>query len=106
MSFDYIDDPPSLTQYPPNPNGHFILWDLTPFGGCLITEVVGCVSADPTPVTKHRTQYYPTQYGYNAANASHKFHRMRVNNGTLPLSNIRGRACGNRTDGMCTMSGF
>ena len=106
MSFDYLNDPPSLTQYPPDPNRHFILSHLTPFGGRLITEVVGCASADPTPVAMHRTQYYPTQYGYNPANASHKFLRMRVNNGILPLSDIRGGACGNRTDGLCTVSGF
>lgn len=106
MSFDYLNDPPSLTQYPPNPNRHFILSHLTPFGGRLITEVVGCASANPTPVSKHRTQYYPTQYGYNPANATHKFLRMRLNNGILPLSDIRGGGCGNRTDGMCTLSGF
>jgi hypothetical protein len=106
MSFDYLNDPPSLTQYPPDPNRHFILSHLTPFGGRLITEVIGCASADPTPVAMHRTQYYPTQYGYNPADASHKFLRMRLNNGILPLSDIRGGACGNRTDGMCTMSGF
>lgn len=106
MSFDYLNDPPSLTQYPPDPNRHFILSHLTPFGGRLITEVIGCASADPTPVAMHRTQYYPTQYGYNPVNASHKFLRMRVNNGILPLSDIRGGACGNRTDGMCTVSGF
>jgi hypothetical protein len=106
MSFDYLNDPPSLTQYPPNPNRHFILSHLTPFGGRLITEVVGCASANPTPVPNHRTQYYPTQYGYNPANATHKFLRMRLNNGILPLSDIRGGACGNRTDGMCPLSGF
>uniref|UniRef100_UPI0031194C10 hypothetical protein n=1 Tax=Mesomycoplasma ovipneumoniae TaxID=29562 RepID=UPI0031194C10 len=72
----------------------------------LITEVVGCASADPTPVAKHRTQYYPTQYGYDASNATHKFIRMRLNNGILPLSTIRGGLCGNRTDGLCTMSSF
>jgi hypothetical protein len=31
---------------------------------------------------------------------------MRLNYGILPLLDIRGGACGNRTDGMCTMSGF
>jgi hypothetical protein len=71
MSFDYLNDPPSLTQCPPNPNRHFILSHLTPFGGPLITEVVGCASANPTPVPNHRTKYYPTQYGYNPANATY-----------------------------------
>jgi hypothetical protein len=106
LSFDYLNDPPSLTQYPPDPNRHFILSHLTPFGGRLITEVIGCASADPTPVAAHHTQYYPTQYGYNPANATHKFLRLRVNNGILPLSDLRGGACGNRTDGLCTLSGF
>jgi len=67
---------------------------------------VGCGSADPTPVPNHRTQYYPTQYGYNSSNASNKFIRLRLNNGILPLSTIRGGACGNRTDGMCAMGSF
>jgi hypothetical protein len=106
MSFDYLNDAPSLTQYPPNPKRHFMLSHLTPFGGRLITEVVGCASANPTPVPKHRTQYYPSQYGYKAANATYKFVRMRLNNGILPLSDIRGGACGNRTDGMCALPNF
>ena len=56
MSFDYLNDAPSLTRYPPNPKRHFILSHLTPFGGRLITEVVGCASANPTPVPNHRAQ--------------------------------------------------
>jgi hypothetical protein len=106
LSMDYFKDPPSLTQYPPNPARHFVLSHLTPFGARLITEVVGCSSANPTAVAKHRTQYYQTQYGYNSANATHKFIRMRLNNGILPLSSIRGGACKGRTDGMCAMSSF
>lgn len=106
LSFDYLNQAPSLTQYPPDPNRHFILSHLTPFGGRLITEVVGCASADPTPYPTHRTQYSPTQYGYNPANATHKFVRMRLNNGVLPLSTIRGGLCGNRTDGMCALPSF
>ena len=106
LSVDYFKDPPSLTQYPPNPARHFVLSHMTPFGGRLITEVIGCSSANPTAVAKHRTQYYPTQYGYNPANATHKFIRMRLNNGILPLSSIRGGACKGRTDGMCAMTSF
>ena len=106
LSFDYLNQPPSLTQYPPDPSRHFILSHLTPFGGRLITEVIGCASADPTPYPTHRTQYTPTQYGYSPSNATHKFIRMRLNNGVLPLSTIRGGDCGNRTDGMCALSGF
>jgi hypothetical protein len=110
MSIDYFKDPPSLTQYPPNPNRHFILSHLTPFGGRLITETIGCSSADPVPVKDYRVQYSPTQYGYSPSNATHKFVRMRLNNGILPLNTIRGGACGNSTtgriDGMCDMGSF
>lgn len=106
MSMDYFKDPPNLTQVPPNPNRHFILSHMTPFGGRLITEVIGCASANPAPVSAHRTVYYPTQYGYNPNNATNKFIRFRLNNGVLPVSTIRGGACGNRTDGMCAMSNF
>lgn len=103
---DYFRNPPTLTQYPPNPNRPFILSHMTPFGGRLITEVIGCSSSNPSPVTAHRTQYYPTQYGYNAANATNKFIRMRLNNGVLPLNTIRGGLCEGRTDGLCAMDSF
>ncbi|EHY55106.1 3-phytase A [Exophiala dermatitidis] len=104
-SVDYFRDPPSLTDYPPDPNRHFILSHLTPFAARLVTEVVGCGSADPAPQSA-RTQYYPTQYGYDSNNATHKFVRMRLNNGILPLSTIRGGYCGNRTDGLCPLNSF
>ncbi|MCJ1456883.1 hypothetical protein MMC28_007249 [Mycoblastus sanguinarius] len=112
LSLDYFRVPPTLTQVPPNPNRPFILSHLTPFGGRLVTEVIGCTSSSPAPVASHRTQYYPGQYGYHAANATSKFIRMRLNNGILPLDTIRGGACGNSTtgagrpDGMCAMSNF
>jgi len=110
MSVDYFKDPPSLTQYPPNPNRHFDLSHLTPFGARLITETIGCSSADPAPVKDSRVAYTPTQYGYNPANATHKFVRMRLNNGIVPLNTIRGGACGSsstgRIDGMCDMTSF
>jgi len=106
MSLDYFREAPQLNQVPPNPDRHFILSHLTPFGARFITEVIGCSSATPDTVANHRTQYYPTQYGYNAANATHKFIRMRLNNGILPLNTIRGGACLGRTDGMCAMSSF
>lgn len=105
-SLDYIRDPPSLTDYPPNPDRHFILSRLTPFSARLVTEVVGCGSSSPEPQSSARFQYYPTQYGYNASNATHKFLRMRLNNGILPLSTIRGGFCGNRTDGLCPLNAF
>ena len=106
LSVDYFRQPPSLTQFPPDPSRHFILSHMTPFGGRLITEVIGCSLASPTPVANHRTQYYPTQYGYNPNNATNKFIRMRLNNGIVPLSTVRGGQCGTRSDGLCTMSGF
>lgn len=106
MSFDYLKDPPSLTEYPPNPNRHFILSHLTPFAAKLVTEVIGCGSANPQPVHNTRTYTTPTQYGYSPSNATYKFIRMRLNNGILPLSTIRGGACGNRTDGLCAKSNF
>lgn len=106
MSMDYFREHPSLTQYPPDPDRHFILSTMTPFGGRLITEVIGCASADPLAVHDFRTQYYPTQYGYNSENATNKFIRMRLNNGILPINTIRGDACVGRTDGMCAMDSF
>jgi len=110
MSLDYIKDPPSLTQFPPNPNRHFILSNLTPFGARLITETIGCSSPSPSPIKSSRVQYTPTQYGYSPVNATHKFIRMRLNNGILPLNTIRGGYCGNatsgRVDGMCEMGAF
>ncbi|KAI9667923.1 MAG: hypothetical protein M1821_000743 [Bathelium mastoideum] len=106
MSFDYFREAPSLSQYPPDPERHFRLNTMTPFGGRLITEVIGCADADPTPVHNHRTQYYPTQYGYDPSNASHKFIRMRLNNGILPMETIRGGDCSYRTDGLCKLESF
>lgn len=106
LSLDYFRVPPSLTEVPPDPNRPFILSHLTPFGGRLITEVIGCASSAPIPVANHRTQYYPTQYGYDPANATHKFIRMRLNNGILPLDTIRGGACKGRSDGLCPLDSF
>ncbi|KAF2490043.1 3-phytase [Lophium mytilinum] len=106
MSLDYFKDPPSLTQYPPDPNRKFILSRITPFTARLITEVIGCSDAEPGTQSEARTQYSPGQYGYSASNATHKFIRMRLNNGILPLSTIRGGGCAGRTDGLCAMDGF
>ncbi|KAI9822640.1 MAG: hypothetical protein M1827_000359 [Pycnora praestabilis] len=106
LSMDYFHNPPSLTQYPPDPNRPFILSHLTPFGARLVTEVIGCADPDPPAVPEARVPYYPSQYGYNPANATNKFIRMRLNYGILPLNTIRGGACEGRTDGLCTMSSF
>jgi hypothetical protein len=106
MSVDYFHEHPNLQQFPPDPERHFILSHMTPFGGRLITEVVGCGSANPEAVHDHRTYYYPTQYGYSPANATHKFIRMRLNNAVLPLNTIRGGFCEGRADGMCALDSF
>lgn len=106
MSVEYFREHPNLKQYPPDPNRHFQLSHLTPFGGRLITEVIGCSSPDPAAVHNHRTAYYPEQYGYNPANATHKFVRMRLNNGIIPLETIPTGECSGRTDGLCGMEGF
>ncbi|KAK5113341.1 hypothetical protein LTR62_003440 [Meristemomyces frigidus] len=106
MSIDYFREHPDLTQFPPDPNRHFILSHLTPFGGRLITEVIGCNSADPVAQHDHATQYYPMEYGYNPANATNKFIRMRLNNGIVPLNTIRTGECEGRTDGLCALPSF
>ena len=106
LSIDYLRQPPDLNTVPPAKNRTFVLSNLTPFGGRLIAEVIGCGCADPAEQSKARTQYYPAQYGYDPNNAPHKFIRMRVNNGILPLSSIPGGACAGRQDGMCEMGDF
>lgn len=91
MSVDYFDAPPNLRQVPPAKNRPFTLSKMTPFGGRLVTEVIGCTSAFPPSLplaSSNRTQYYSGQYGYNAAAATHKFVRLRLNNGIVPLATI------------------
>lgn len=78
MSVDYFKDAPNITQFPPDADRHFVLSRLTPFGARLITEVVGCSQCDPAAVEDHRTYYYPGQYGYDPANATHKFIRVSL----------------------------
>ena len=106
LSIDYFREGPDLNTVPPAKNRTFVLSNLTPFGGRLITEVIGCSCSDPAEQSNARTQYYPTQYGYDPVNAPNKFIRMRVNNGILPLGSIPGGACAGRQDGMCEMGKF
>ncbi|TID18573.1 histidine phosphatase superfamily clade-2 protein [Venturia nashicola] len=106
MSLDYFKDPPSLTEYPPDPKRKFILSQITPFTARLNTEVIGCSSPNPKAQKKHRTQYTPGQYGYDPSNARHKFIRMRLNSGILPLETIRGGGCEGRSDGLCALEDF
>lgn len=105
LSLDYFRDAPSLTQVPPNPARRFILSHLTPFGGRLVTELVGCASPDPAP-KPFRAQYSPGQYGYRKDNAPHKFIRLRVNDGILPIETLRGGQCKGRSDGLCALDKF
>lgn len=110
LSVDYFKDAPTLTKYPPQKDRRFNLAYLTPFGANLVTEQIGCSVPNPESVKNHRVAYTPTQYGYNAANATHKFIRMRLNNGIVPLHTIRGGACGDdktgRKDGLCELGAF
>lgn len=106
LSLDYLHEAPTLTQFPPAANRSFILSALTPFGANLVTETIGCAAAAPAAVRASRVQYTPSQYGYEAANATSKFIRMRLNNGILPLSSIRGGACSGRPDGLCALGDF
>ncbi|OAA57544.1 histidine phosphatase [Niveomyces insectorum RCEF 264] len=106
MSLDYFRDAPPLTQWPPNPHRRFVLSHMTPFGGRMVTEVYGCADADPAAVTAHSTLSTRASNGYDAANAPHKFVRLRLNNGVLPVQTIRGGACAGRTDGLCPLPAF
>ena len=106
MSVDYYHEHPSLTDFPPDPERHWRMSRITPFGAKLITEVIGCAEADPTPVHNERVTYYPSQYGYDETNAPNKFVRMRLNNGIVPLDSIRGGQCRGRSDGLCGLDAF
>ena len=110
LSVDFFKPPPTLDNYPPNKDTHVTLSRMTPFGANLITEVIGCADENPQAEPDARVSYTPTQYGYDASKASNKFIRMRLNNAIVPLSSIRGGACGNathgRVDGLCAMDDF
>ena len=93
--------------FPQSLDQNFHLSQMTPLAARLITEKIGCVSANPTATSEIRTQYRPTQYGYSAAAATNKFIRMRLNSGILPLNTIRGGYCSvGRTDGLCPLNNF
>ncbi|SZF00594.1 unnamed protein product [Blumeria hordei] len=110
LSVDYFHAPPNFTLTTPEPDRKFILSKITPFAGRLITETIGCSEPNPIPQKNARVYYSPNQYGYNASTAKHKFVRMRLNNGIIPLNTIRGGFCGNeasgRTDGLCALEDF
>jgi hypothetical protein len=107
MSLDFFKDPPSLTD--PFKPSRFNLAKLTPFGGRLITEVIGCNSSNPVESISAypKVAYHSGDFGYDPKNAKYKFIRQRVNNGILPLHTIRGGGCKNgREDGLCALGAF
>jgi hypothetical protein len=106
ISVDYYHEHPNLTQFPPDPERHFRMSKITPFGAKLITEVIGCAETNPAAVHNKKTYYYPEQYGYEKSNATNKFIRMRLNNGIVPLDTIRGGQCEGRSDGLCSLEDF
>lgn len=106
MSVDYYHEHPNLTQFPPDPERHWRMSRITPFGAKLVTEVIGCTDSEPAAVHNRKTFYYPSQYGYDQSSAPHKFIRMRLNNGIVPLDTIRGGQCVGRTDGLCSLEDF
>ncbi len=57
-------------------------------------------------MANHSTTYTLGGNGYKPANATHKFMRMRLNNGIVPLASIRGGGCAGRTDGLCPLGSF
>jgi hypothetical protein len=106
MSLDYFRGELSPNAYPPPEDRHFKTTNIVPYAARIITEKIGCNSANPTANNFIRTQYTATQYGYSAQNATNKFIRMRLNSGILPLDTIRGGFCAGRTDGLCPLENF
>ncbi|POS88371.1 hypothetical protein EPUL_000113 [Erysiphe pulchra] len=110
LSIDYFHAPPNITEFPPDPARKFILSQVTPFGARLITETIGCSSANPKPRRFPSIHYKSGQDGYEASKATHKFIRIRLNNGIVPLNTIRDGVCGDeetgRIDGMCALKDF
>lgn len=106
LSLDYFRENVSSTCSSAS-GKHFRLSHMTPFGARLITEKIGCTSPTPVSTNSSRVQYSSTQYGYSATSAKHKFIRIRLNNGILPLDTIRGGFCSvGRTDGLCPLQNF
>jgi hypothetical protein len=108
LSLDYFrgelsSDP---SAYPGAPNRPFQTTHIVPYAARVITEKIGCNSANPVATNSTATQYTPTQYGYSPSTATNKFIRMRLNNGILPLNYIRGGLCSGRTDGLCSLGNF
>ncbi|EJU00483.1 phosphoglycerate mutase-like protein [Dacryopinax primogenitus] len=105
MSLDYLKPALPLDVFPPPEDRTFVLSHLTPFGGRLTTEVIGCASANPTAKQYPETTYKIYTNGYDPTKAPNKFIRMRLNQGVLPLNTIRGGFC-TREDGLCSLCDF
>jgi hypothetical protein len=105
LSIEYFKEDMSTSAYPPNPDRHFMVSHLTPFGTRLETEVLGCTSATPEVRNTASTIYSIGQNGYKPAHAPHKFIRIRWNNGILPLDTVPGGFC-TRSDGLCPLDRF
>lgn len=108
LSLDYFRDLHNLETYPPRKERVFKLSEIVPFTARLVTEVIGCDSANPRAVTHERVRYYASQYGYDTdtKSAKYRFVRMRLNGGILPLSSIRGGKCNDRKDELCSLEDF
>lgn len=108
LSIDYFRELPDLITYPPKKDRVFKISHLIPFAAKLTTEVIECDSPHPKPVKHERVHYYASQYGYSddMKGYKHRFIRMKLNGGVLPLSSIRGGACKGRSDELCSFDDF
>ena len=105
LSLDYFRQSRPIQSSIPT-SRTFRLGQIAPFSGHLITEKIGCTQPNPTATNSNSTIYTKGQNGYSVASATNKFIRIRLNNGILPLSTIRGGLCSDRTDGLCSLSNF
>ncbi|GAA97383.1 uncharacterized protein L969DRAFT_87329 [Mixia osmundae IAM 14324] len=105
LGIDYFKEDLPLS-FPPNPDRHTILSQLTPFGTALVTEVYTCSSASPAEVSYSETHYTREQNGWTETNATHTFVRMRWNNAILPLATMDTGVCSDRSDGFCSVRKF
>lgn len=110
LSLDFLKKLPDLKKFPPAQDHVFRISHLVPFTARLVTEVIGCDMAHPKPEKHERVRYYASEYGYDDEKSSerpkHRFVRMRLNGGVLPLSSIRGGACKGRSDELCPLKQF
>lgn len=106
MSLDYFRQP--AVQFPLQNHEYLRASEITPYAARLVIEKIGCKSKVPRARSQSVTQYTNSQYNYSMEDAVHKFVRMRLNNGILPLKTIRGGACNlpRRPDGLCPLKNF